>query len=78
MAVNFCWPQAARKVSEWNPNYMVPQCSELPHGKAHSVWRCRLPELAKGREYNRSFVADDLSIPPPRHRKKAAMAAARG
>mmetsp|Transcript_1363 Transcript_1363/g.3512 ORF Transcript_1363/g.3512 Transcript_1363/m.3512 type:complete len:414 (+) Transcript_1363:44-1285(+) len=58
--VNFCWPQAVHKVSEWNPNYMVPQCNDLPKGKAGSVWRCRLPEL-QGRAYNRT--TGDLSVP---------------
>ena len=61
--VNFCWPQAARKVSEWNPNYLVPQCTDLPRGKAGSVWRCKLPEL-QGRVYNKT--SGDLSMPPPK------------
>ena len=64
--VEFCWPRAVRKVSEWNANYLVPQCNDLPHGKAGSVWRCKLPEL-QGRVYNRT--GGDLSMPPPRQRR---------
>lgn len=65
-SVDFCWPQAVRKVSEWNPNYLVPQCNDMPNGKAGSIWRCKLPEL-QGRAYNRT--TGDLSMPPPRQRR---------
>ena len=58
--VHFCWPQAVQKVSEWNLHYLVPQCTDLPVGKAGSVWRCKLPEL-QGRAYNQT--GGDLSMP---------------
>ena len=56
--LDFCWPPMRRKVSEWNLNYHVPQCADLPGAKPGSVWRCRLPELSTGRKYTPEGDAD--------------------
>jgi len=39
------------QVSEWNHNYHVPQCADLPGRKPGSIWRCRTPALSTGRPY---------------------------
>ena len=49
--VDFCWPPMHFKVSEWNHNYHVPQCTDLPGKKPGSIWRCRIPALSTGRPY---------------------------
>ena len=49
--VDFCWPPMRFKVSEWNHNYHVPQCADLPGRKPGSIWRCRIPALSTGRPY---------------------------
>ena len=51
-SLDFCWPPMRFKVSEWNLNYHVPQCTDLPGRRAGSIWRCRVPGLKEGRPYD--------------------------
>ena len=58
-SLDFCWPPMRFKVSEWNLNYHVPQCTDLPGRRAGSTWRCRVPGLKEGRPYDEAANAQE-------------------